>query len=491
MKKKWLWADLLWQGLLGLLAFWVIYRFADGTTPMRPNEYHWDSALFQAVGKLWADGLTPYREVFDHKGPLLFLIQKIAYHFPQPRMALYVIESLFVSTSLWLGYHILRLKMKPVFAFLGTLLMLAFWLPLMEYGNLCETYSMPFLMLPLFLQLRYFKDGQAKHPPLYALIYGLCFGANMMLRPNNGLFTAIITLMITIELLCRRQWKNILCNACMLIMGVLAAVLPFIAYFSYRKAMVDFIYATWTFNLIYAESLELSLQSLRSVLAFITPSLVCMFLSVCALIRRRFTAAAALLLSGVGTILITISGIGYAHYFMLHVPLIALALYFGCELAGSKRSWQVLMALTCAAFTLFTLRTTLPIAKAEYLTAPTAEEIAHEQAYNDMVEAIAQAIPADEHDEMVAAGLAAVDVEMFLNTDFRPVSPYCFLLEWHSRADNAIRNDYLETLQHYTKWVILRVDQVGEQVMHTLDTRFDLHSTYEYDGIEYRLYRRK
>ena len=144
------------------------------------------------------------------------------------------------------------------------------------------------------------------------------------------------------------------------------------------------------------------------------------------------------------------------------------------------------------AFYKLALRTTLPIAKAEYLTAPTAEEIAHEQAYNDMVDAIAKAIPADEHDDMAAAGLAAVDVEMFLNTDFRPVSPYCFLLEWHSRADNAIRSDYIETLKSKrTKWVVLRLDQVGEQVMDTLNSRFNLHSTYEYGGIEYRLYQRK
>ena len=32
-------------------------------------------------------------------------------------------------------------------------------MPLMEYGNLCETYSMPFLMIPLYLQLKFLYSG--------------------------------------------------------------------------------------------------------------------------------------------------------------------------------------------------------------------------------------------------------------------------------------------------------------------------------------------
>ena len=472
-------------------AFFVVLRFAAGTSPLRPDEYLWDSALFQAVGKLWADGMVPYRDIFDHKGPLLFWIQRIAYGFRHPRMALYVLESLSVSASLWFGYAALRLKAKPIWSFIGTVVTLVFWLPLMEYGNLCETYSMPFLMLALWLQLRYLQSKEYTHPCRYAFVYGLCFGANMMIRPNNGLLIAMATLVITLELIGRRQWRNIAFNALALIAGALVPMVPFIAYFAWHGALDPFIYATWTFNLIYAESLELTLvmQNLRNVLFFITPALLCLFMGAVCFVQRKWTLGVVQWLSALGTLYITLSGIGYTHYFMLHVPLAVLALHTARELSG-KAGWKPLMALACAVFALLTFRTTLPIAQANWVSAPTAEEQAQEEAFDEVIAAIEAAIPATERDSVAMCGLLVTDAELILKTDLHPVGRYCFLIQWHSRADHAILNGYVRFLRDgEAKWVILRQEGISdERVLSAIDETYALHSTYALEGANYLLY---
>ena len=81
-----------------------------------------------------------------------------------------------------------------------------------------------------------------------------------MIRPNNGMLIAVITLVITLQLAMLGEWKNIGQNALALIAGVLLPVVPFVVYFALRGALAEFIYATWTFNLIYAQSLEFLLD---------------------------------------------------------------------------------------------------------------------------------------------------------------------------------------------------------------------------------------
>ena len=224
-------------GLCLLMGFTMVHFFAQGTSLLRRDSYCWDSGLFQTIGMLWAEGLVPYKQAFDHKGPLLFLIQRIAYAFADPQLVLFLLESLFVSAALYLCYQTIRLRTAAVPAMAGTALCALFWLPVLEYGNLSEEYSLPFVLLALYVQLRWMRREQPEHPWQGALVYGLCFGATLMIRPNNGALIAAVTGVITIALALRGQWKNILVNAVALLAGVLLAVLPFVAYFAAKGAL--------------------------------------------------------------------------------------------------------------------------------------------------------------------------------------------------------------------------------------------------------------
>ena len=492
MRRRALYRDMLACAALVCMGFAAVYFYLSGTSPIQPDNFVWDSALFQVVGKLWADGLTPYVDIFDHKGPLLFLIQRIAYTFESPRVALYVLESLSVSATLLLGYACLRLRLKVLWSFAGTALMLLFWLPLMEYGNLCETYCLPFIMLALYLQLRYLLSGKQKHPCLYALVYGLCFGANLMIRPNNGILIAVVTFVITMELATRREWLNILQNALWLILGVAAVCLPFVAYFAVKDAMREFIYAVWRYNLEYAGSLEFRLdwQNLRGVLYYITPSVLCIGLGLASLCQKKWLTASVLMLSALATLAITLSGVGYAHYFMLHVPLMILALAYAPTLMKGRWKWPVLLA--CAGFALLTCHANLPYVKEGFLTPPTMEQAAQEAAYDELVGKLQSEIPVEDRNRVAVCGLLVTDAELFIKSDLHPVGRYCFLMEWHSRADNAIKFRYLRSLQRgEAKWLIYREGGAGEDVMSVIEDLFTLQTYHEYDGVKYFVYRWK
>ena len=79
---------------LFILSLLFLTFFSYSVSIINPYLFHYDSAYFQSVGKLWMSGIVPYRDFFDNKGPLLFLINAVAYIFPFPRFFLLLLEAL-------------------------------------------------------------------------------------------------------------------------------------------------------------------------------------------------------------------------------------------------------------------------------------------------------------------------------------------------------------------------------------------------------------
>ena len=56
---------------------WALF-FSKTTSPLY-TDVGYDSAMFQTIGKYWAQGYLPYVDLFDHKGPLIFFINAVGY----------------------------------------------------------------------------------------------------------------------------------------------------------------------------------------------------------------------------------------------------------------------------------------------------------------------------------------------------------------------------------------------------------------------------
>ena len=477
-------------GLCLLMGFTMVHFFAQGTSLLRRDSYCWDSGLFQTIGMLWAEGLVPYKQAFDHKGPLLFLIQRIAYAFADPQLVLFLLESLFVSAALYLCYQTIRLRTAAVPAMAGTALCALFWLPVLEYGNLSEEYSLPFVLLALYVQLRWMRREQPEHPWQGALVYGLCFGATLMIRPNNGALIAAVTGVITIALALRGQWKNILVNAVALLAGVLLAVLPFVAYFAAKGALEDFLYGVWTFNLKYIAFTGGGRgDAWRGIVFFTTPALLCLGAGAGCLLRRRWLMAAILLVGAAATMAVTLSGTFYAHYFMMCVPLIPLGLFGLSGLGEEGRVWRGLAACAFTLFVLVTARTSLPIAARTCLAPRTAAEAAQTEAYNEALRSFVSNIPREERGNVAVCGLGSADVALFLQTELRPAGRYIYLLEWHAQADQTILSQYLRFLDgREAKWLVLREGVVNEALFQGIQRNYLPGARCEAGGAVYRLY---
>ena len=165
-----------------LISLLFVYFFSYSTS-FRYNMLGGDSAVFQALGKYWLEGFLPYKDLFDHKGPLLHLINTLGYVI-YPRAGVMVLQIIFLYLSCLFIWRAMELYSSSKWKIFFMLLTLLFYATNYEEGNHVEDYSVLFLSMAVYCFLRSLKEN--KFPPLYGFIYGFGFGACFLMRLSDA-----------------------------------------------------------------------------------------------------------------------------------------------------------------------------------------------------------------------------------------------------------------------------------------------------------------
>ena len=99
-----------------------------------------DSSVFKTVALMMQKGYMPYKDSFDHKGPLLYIINWIGNQISYYR-GVWVIEYGFMICTFYLMYKIARFQVKPLSAALTTLISTSLLFQYFDEGNLTEEYA--------------------------------------------------------------------------------------------------------------------------------------------------------------------------------------------------------------------------------------------------------------------------------------------------------------------------------------------------------------
>lgn len=238
-----------------LTSILFVYVFSYSTSPLY-ELLGGDSAIFQVVGKYWAQGYLPYVNVFDHKGPLIFFINALGYMIaPRTGVTVLQIISLYVSSVLiWraMGLYSASTAWKSLFFALT----LIFYAAHYEEGNHVTEYAAPFLAAATYCFLRALKNSADKkffHPPIYAFVYGVGFGACVMIRTSDAAQICCQVFLAAIFLLRARDFKLLLKNFLSFCAGAAVIILPFVMYFAAHNILNDALYGTILYNIKYAQ----------------------------------------------------------------------------------------------------------------------------------------------------------------------------------------------------------------------------------------------
>lgn len=298
-----------------------VYFFSTSTSP-RYSTFGDDSAIFQVVGKGWAEGYLPYVDLIDNKGALIFFIDALGYMI-YPRVGIFLLQIPAMYVSMLFAWRSLGRYLSGKAKFAAAIFMIVFYALFYLDGNRTEEWSMPFLMASTYFFLRGLKEENFSCPPLVGLINGLGFGACVLLRTTNALPICCCVFLSMVFLLKAGEFKTLLKNAVNFCAGFAIIVLPFVIYFAAHDALDDMLYGTILLNLNYAVNSShypINAIFILYVLINFMPLILLTALSSVAFLKDRNKLMFSSLFIGITTLIVMMKLRPYTGYCALIVP---------------------------------------------------------------------------------------------------------------------------------------------------------------------------
>lgn len=287
-----------------------------------------DANIFFTMGKSMMNGRVLYRDVFDHKGPVLYLVYGIGWLLDHTGFAgVLVLEvvafAVFLAISLRTVALFTQKPPHPAWTLLpaaGIAASRAF-----SHGGSAEEFLLPLLAWALYGLLRSCKNG--KTMPLGAvLVQGILAGCALWLKYTVlGFYLAWAAILAALYL--HRGWYRALAHSCAVYLaGMVLATLPWVLYFGVQGALSDWFTAYFYDNLfLYSGSrggAAALVQHLWWAVRDDLPAAVLLLLFLLWAAARRKKEAAAVCLLALGLALTSLMG-GYLVYYGLVLAVFA------------------------------------------------------------------------------------------------------------------------------------------------------------------------
>lgn len=430
----------------------VYYAF---TTPLGPSIGS-DNAIYMTMGTALANGYAPYTEIFDHKGPLVFVLQAI----PQllsggySTLAIFVQQVIFLFACLRLLVRIADELHAP--GMIAQLVYLAVIAVNVGGGNLTEEYTNVFTLIGIVIILRTFGAGlpeKADGMLLRAAVLGamnmLCF----LTRANNVLVLCAMTLAIAAWMLLARRLDLLV--RCMggFVLGMAVCALPVIIWLAINGALAESVYGAIIHNMMYAETgggsrMHMLLRTDYGHKAILMAALT--LLGAATYVRRNpglaFSMAAGAAAAGLAAF---ISFKFYQHYLLLGAPLAAVgaARVFAVIRVRRGKAYRVTAAAVSVICVLY-----LGIWGAQTNDWRLVEREGWDM-FTQQAEELYSLVPQDERDRFMGY---RVEPKWYVAAKALPCMRFYFLQEVLADADPAVMDEIVAEFEtDPPKWLVI------------------------------------
>lgn len=466
--------------VLSVLFSLIFYAF---NTPLGPSIGS-DNAMYLTMGTAIANGYAPYTEIFDHKGPLLYILQAI----PQmisggySTLAVFIQQAVFLFICLFLAQHAAEKMGVPALAVQAVYLALI--CTQIGGGNLTEEYTNVFTFIGILIMLRFFENGlplEEQKMFIPAAVLGAMAALCFLVRANNALVLCAMTLMLAVFLALFGRWKTLAQCAGGFLAGVLAAALPVIIWLLAHGALEEAVYGSLIHNMMYADTdggsrLQMLLHSQYGHLAILMAALSC--LGALTMLKRSVSLAFAMVAGAAAAGLAAfISHKFYQHYLILGAPLAAVgaACVLRCIVRHKKKLGFLSSALVIAISMLWIGKNAIDTNAWRI-----SEREGMEQFVQQAQELYAM-VPQEDHDSFMAY---RAEPKWYVAARALPCMRFYFLQEILASADPAIMDEIVSEFEtDPPKWLVIyynrefgppydeRVNKIFEEKYEFVDSR--------------------
>ncbi len=256
---------LILSSLFFCCAIFILF-FSYTTSLLYPYYFGNDSVHFMTIALGWKNGKIPYKDLFDHKGPLIYFIDLLGLCLTGSKTGISIIQFIFLCFTITAIYKIsLLYKDSNFWAFLVSILSLLALQNNYNSGNTVDEYCLPFICWSYYGFVLWFRSERTMHPARWSFLYGCTCGVCLLTRATNAVPISGALICIIASLILKKKYKNLLHNFICGISGLFCILLPFILYFYSKNALNDMIYDSILFNIDYSKGCQSWLSSTNSI----------------------------------------------------------------------------------------------------------------------------------------------------------------------------------------------------------------------------------
>lgn len=257
---------LLW----GIIA--IVFSLGMPLSPISLQCPTIDSAIFLTCAKWMQDGLVMYRDMFDHKGPMIYLFDMLGLNFGLTGVWLLCIFWAVLTTHI--VYLICRIYADDKCSFLASICFLLMTV-ITGGDNTVELVAMPFVAFAMLVLLRPIHDKQ-EVSCISVFIASLCLAVTFLLKPNIGAGIAFLALVVLFNLLRNFSVTRFCLYLLSFLCGFAIILIPLYLWLEHHNAWDDYLATFWQFNMEYSSNIKgaSKLTSFLQLFFLYIPSLV-------------------------------------------------------------------------------------------------------------------------------------------------------------------------------------------------------------------------
>lgn len=408
-----------------------------------------DYVVFSIVGRGWLNGEIPYLHLFDHKGPVVYLLQMLGQSLGVGKWGIWLLEIVFATISFEIIYQCgLALNLSRNNNIVAAFVSIISYFCYIEGGNTVEEWSLPFQLLPMLYLLRFMNEKNS-NIWLPSLIGGICFGVVAMIRINDNCIICGLAIGLVVFLIRQKRfrelWQSIIC----FIVGFGSICTPFIIYFAYKGALDEMVYANFVFNVHYVQKWHSLSYSILLNFRKLLPCVLLPFIVFYYDRKNKTSFFVTLTLISMVTFITFIKGASYGHYFMMVVPITALGMQLSSKINTVYRAF-IIICLLLPAYALIDK----PLKNYQKFKKLRAESI--QTKYNNLLaSAIVEYIPMSDLNSIYTYDGSFQIAGALYELGKIPAGKYFFLQTSLCRVDNYVKEDIKHDFERTNpKWLI-------------------------------------
>lgn len=255
--------------LLSFVASFLILMVCSGNSFLYPFNTWVDINMYMTVGDGMLEGMVMYKDIFDHKGPIVYFVFAFFNLFEHPYVVCYILESICMGLFIIITFHIVKKWIENDYLALSASIIVAYVTSSCAFfglgGGAVEEFLLPVFAYFILLLLDIFEGKEVTKKQ--AIIIGILVAIVFWVKFNLIIMLGLVLLVWFVFSLVKKNFKQMFSLIAFMAIGFFAVTILIIIYFLVNGAFKDLWEVYFYNNLFLYKETEILERNMSFVIA--------------------------------------------------------------------------------------------------------------------------------------------------------------------------------------------------------------------------------